>query len=175
MGNQDMEKEGNRAEVLHRLPTPTSSEIQPALRNAGEEVVFLSLPPAALPSSPKHSRQSAAMGHRRMIQQKPPAKQRRGGDSARRTAHSAIERQRRNKMNACFHTLKEMIPACRGQELHKLSILQSSIEYMQSLIQSKQTSEKGQGRGQGKGEDSEAGKALLLLHHRGMSVKDLLE
>jgi len=43
---------------------------------------------------------------------------------ARKTAHSLIERRRRSKMNEEFGVLKDMIPACRGQEMHKLSILQ---------------------------------------------------
>jgi hypothetical protein len=40
---------------------------------------------------------------------------------ARKTAHSLIERRRRSKMNEEFGVLKDMIPACRGQEMHKLS------------------------------------------------------
>jgi hypothetical protein len=47
-----------------------------------------------------------------------------GRKIARKTAHSLIERRRRSKMNEEFHTLKDMIPACRGQEMHKLAILQ---------------------------------------------------
>lgn len=47
-----------------------------------------------------------------------------GKKVARKTAHSLIERRRRSKMNEEFGTLKDMIPACTGQEMHKLSILQ---------------------------------------------------
>jgi hypothetical protein len=47
-----------------------------------------------------------------------------GRKMARKTAHSLIERRRRSKMNEEFGTLKDMIPACRGQEMHKLAILQ---------------------------------------------------
>ena len=47
-----------------------------------------------------------------------------GRKSARRTAHSLIERRRRSKMNEEFGVLKSMIPACAGQEMHKLAILQ---------------------------------------------------
>ena len=43
---------------------------------------------------------------------------------ARKTAHSLIERRRRSKMNEEFGVLKDMIPACEGQEMHKLAILQ---------------------------------------------------
>ncbi|KAL1954235.1 hypothetical protein VTO42DRAFT_1468 [Malbranchea cinnamomea] len=56
-----------------------------------------------------------------------------GRKIARKTAHSLIERRRRSKMNEEFATLKNMIPACRGQDMHKLAILQASIEYMNYL------------------------------------------
>ncbi|KAI2085273.1 hypothetical protein LOZ36_004163 [Ophidiomyces ophidiicola] len=36
-------------------------------------------------------------------------------------------------MNEEFATLKNMIPACKGQEMHKLAILQASIEYVNYL------------------------------------------
>lgn len=49
-----------------------------------------------------------------------------GRKIARKTAHSLIERRRRSKMNEEFGTLKDMIPACAGQEMHKLAILQVS-------------------------------------------------
>ncbi|KAL9600138.1 MAG: hypothetical protein Q9219_003394 [cf. Caloplaca sp. 3 TL-2023] len=54
---------------------------------------------------------------------------------ARKTAHSVIERRRRSKMNEEFGVLKNMIPACRNQEMHKLAILQASIEYLRYLEQ----------------------------------------
>lgn len=74
-----------------------------------------------------------------------------GRKIARKTAHSLIERRRRSKMNEEFGVLKDMIPACRGQEMHKLAILQvhtavatcevranstkASIDYMRYLEQ----------------------------------------
>ncbi|EER42362.1 HLH transcription factor [Histoplasma capsulatum H143] len=66
-----------------------------------------------------------------------------GRKIARKTAHSLIERRRRSKMNEEFATLKNMIPACRGQEMHKLAILQVTcpsphappIDYMNYLEQ----------------------------------------
>ncbi|KAI9886541.1 MAG: hypothetical protein M1823_001652 [Watsoniomyces obsoletus] len=53
-----------------------------------------------------------------------------GRKVARKTAHSLIERRRRSKMNEEFSVLKQMIPACRDQEMHKLAILQAGIEYL---------------------------------------------
>ncbi|GAD95112.1 HLH transcription factor [Paecilomyces variotii No. 5] len=58
-----------------------------------------------------------------------------GRKIARKTAHSLIERRRRSKMNEEFGTLKDMIPACKGQEMHKLAILQASIDYVNYLEQ----------------------------------------
>ena len=52
-----------------------------------------------------------------------------GRKIARKTAHSLIERRRRSKMNEEFTTLKDMIPACTGQEMHKLAILQVSLKH----------------------------------------------
>ena len=50
-----------------------------------------------------------------------------GRKIARKTAHSLIERRRRSKMNEEFGVLKDMIPACKGQEMHKLAILQVGL------------------------------------------------
>jgi hypothetical protein len=55
-----------------------------------------------------------------------------GRKIARKTAHSLIERRRRSKMNEEFGVLKDMIPACRGQEMHKLAILQVCVCVLQS-------------------------------------------
>ncbi|KAK4132607.1 hypothetical protein BT67DRAFT_82577 [Trichocladium antarcticum] len=55
-----------------------------------------------------------------------------GKKIARKTAHSLIERRRRSKMNDEFAVLKGLIPACTG-EMHKLAILQASIEYVRYL------------------------------------------
>ncbi|TVY33843.1 Sterol regulatory element-binding protein, partial [Lachnellula subtilissima] len=55
-----------------------------------------------------------------------------GRKIARKTAHSLIERRRRSKMNDEFGVLKDMIPACTG-EMHKLAILQASIDYVRYL------------------------------------------
>lgn len=56
-----------------------------------------------------------------------------GRKIARKTAHSLIERRRRSKMNEEFGVLKDMIPACKGQEMHKLAILQVSVNALQRL------------------------------------------
>ncbi|TGO61796.1 hypothetical protein BOTNAR_0123g00210 [Botryotinia narcissicola] len=55
-----------------------------------------------------------------------------GRKIARKNAHSLNERRRRSKMNEEFGVLKDMIPACTG-EMHKLAILQASIDYVRYL------------------------------------------
>ena len=53
-----------------------------------------------------------------------------GRKIARKTAHSLIERRRRSKMNEEFGVLKDMIPACQGQDMHKLAILSVRIFFI---------------------------------------------
>ncbi|KAF2120722.1 hypothetical protein BDV96DRAFT_609854 [Lophiotrema nucula] len=81
------------------------------------------------PSNAKATPASAAGGKRKQTGNNTAA----GRKIARKTAHSLIERRRRSKMNEEFNVLKDMIPACNGQEMHKLAILQASIEYMRYL------------------------------------------
>ena len=63
-----------------------------------------------------------------------------GRKIARKTAHSLIERRRRSKMNEEFGVLKDMIPACQGQDMHKLAILSVCLTVfkMHSLLSDNQ-------------------------------------
>ncbi|CAO3595559.1 unnamed protein product [Absidia cylindrospora] len=55
-------------------------------------------------------------------------------EQARKVSHSAIERRRRERINDKIMQLKQLIPTCANQEnLHKMSILQSSIDYITYL------------------------------------------
>jgi len=78
--------------------------------------------PTAQPEKPdaKASAEKAGGGKRKQTGTTTAA----GRKIARKTAHSLIERRRRSKMNEEFGVLKDMIPACRDQEMHKLAILQ---------------------------------------------------
>ncbi|ORX95754.1 HLH-domain-containing protein [Basidiobolus meristosporus CBS 931.73] len=52
----------------------------------------------------------------------------------RKVSHSAIERRRRERINDKIFQLKTLIPSCANQvNLHKLSILESAIDYIQEL------------------------------------------
>ena len=126
-------------------PPPTRSRkiIQMKPKDAQE-------PPEAQPekSDAKTPVEKASGGKRKQASNTTAA----GRKIARKTAHSLIERRRRSKMNEEFGVLKDMIPACRDQEMHKLAILQvrvcvsfpihwiannlkASIEYMRYLEQ----------------------------------------
>lgn len=61
---------------------------------------------------------------RKATKKQPSSTNQAGKRTARKTAHSVIERRRRSKMNEEFGVLKNMIPACKNQEMHKLAILQ---------------------------------------------------
>ena len=55
-------------------------------------------------------------------------------DLMRKVSHSAIERRRRERINDKILQLKHLVPSCVDEDhLHKLSILQSTIEYIQYL------------------------------------------
>ncbi|KAL3470620.1 hypothetical protein BJX99DRAFT_239229 [Aspergillus californicus] len=92
-------------------------------------------PAAAAKSASKGSTKAGANGASPAGSKKkqPSATSAAGRKIARKTAHSLIERRRRSKMNEEFGTLKNMIPACQGQEMHKLAILQASIDYVNYL------------------------------------------
>ncbi|CAI6098303.1 unnamed protein product [Clonostachys chloroleuca] len=75
---------------------------------------------------------AAGSGGQQGKKKQPSATSAAGRKIARKTAHSLIERRRRSKMNEEFALLKSMIPACTG-EMHKLAILQASIEYVRYL------------------------------------------
>ncbi|KKP01215.1 hypothetical protein THAR02_06697 [Trichoderma harzianum] len=75
---------------------------------------------------------ASAKGESTTKKKQPSATSAAGRKIARKTAHSLIERRRRSKMNEEFALLKSMIPACTG-EMHKLAILQASIEYVRYL------------------------------------------
>jgi hypothetical protein len=55
-------------------------------------------------------------------------------EKARKVSHSAIERRRRERINDKIFQLKQLIPSCVEQDnLHKMSILQSAIDYIAYL------------------------------------------
>ncbi|KAJ6120666.1 hypothetical protein N7523_004946 [Penicillium sp. IBT 18751x] len=92
------------------------------------------------PAKPKENGKAAAQSsaentNASSTKKKPSATSAAGRKIARKTAHSLIERRRRSKMNEEFGTLKDMIPACQGQDMHKLAILQASIDYVNYLEQ----------------------------------------
>ncbi|KAL8722548.1 MAG: hypothetical protein Q9225_001016 [Loekoesia sp. 1 TL-2023] len=79
------------------------------------------------PAKTRHAVARASLATHKATDKKQPSSTSQAGKRiARKTAHSVIERRRRSKMNEEFGVLKDMIPACRNQEMHKLAILQAS-------------------------------------------------
>ncbi|KAF6839926.1 helix-loop-helix dna-binding domain-containing protein [Colletotrichum plurivorum] len=110
-------------------PPPTRSrkiiQMKPRPQEEPEEA-----PAAAKSSGPAKAAAGSTAAQSKKKQ--PSATSAAGRKIARKTAHSLIERRRRSKMNEEFAVLKGMIPACTG-EMHKLAILQASIEYVRYL------------------------------------------
>ncbi|KAI8334974.1 Myc-type, basic helix-loop-helix domain-containing protein [Chlamydoabsidia padenii] len=66
-------------------------------------------------------------------------------EQARKVSHSAIERRRRERINDKIMQLKQLIPTCAKQDhLHKMSILQSAIDYITFLKEIVESNEKAQ-------------------------------
>lgn len=101
------------------LPPPPSRQRKYVHMKPKDDPPTPAAPSTAKPNSPKRKQPSATSAAGRKI--------------ARKTAHSIIERRRRSKMNEEFGVLKDMIPACKGVEMHKLAILQAGIEYVRYL------------------------------------------
>lgn len=71
---------------------------------------------------------------------KAPATAKKSREAARRSSHSAVEKRRRERMNDKIERLKSLIPSCNSvfptsvqQPIHKLSVLQASIDYIGQL------------------------------------------
>lgn len=143
----------NGSDSSYRPVSPTSPVDASRKRPAPQHAPVITKDDFALPPPPTRSRKIIQMKPRETEQQEqlhaqaaqsaagkaPPAqaggrrKQNNAGTTAagrkiaRKTAHSLIERRRRSKMNEEFGVLKDMIPACKGQEMHKLAILQVGV------------------------------------------------
>ncbi|KAL3438122.1 hypothetical protein BDV09DRAFT_160925 [Aspergillus tetrazonus] len=112
-------------------PTRTRKIIQMKPKTDGSPKPAAATAKSAPKANTKAAANGAAGGGSKKKQ--PSATSAAGRKIARKTAHSLIERRRRSKMNEEFSTLKNMIPACRGHEMHKLAILQASIDYVNYL------------------------------------------
>ncbi|KAI1265746.1 hypothetical protein F5Y18DRAFT_426835 [Xylariaceae sp. FL1019] len=113
-------------------PPPTRTrriiQMKPRPQEDAEET-----PTAAKGSSATSKSAGASGGVSKPAAKKQPSQTSAAGRKmARKTAHSLIERRRRSKMNEEFAVLKGLIPACEG-DMHKLAILQASIEYVRYL------------------------------------------
>lgn len=150
VSNSSSTPSNNGSDSSYRPVSPGTTTDNPRKRSAQPTMSVITKEDFSLPPPPTRSRKIIQMKPREMEQtstqqaassnsgkaSNPPA-QANGGKKgsgkgttaagrkiARKTAHSLIERRRRSKMNEEFGVLKDMIPACQGQEMHKLAILQ---------------------------------------------------
>ncbi|KAL8990597.1 MAG: hypothetical protein Q9177_000790 [Variospora cf. flavescens] len=126
------EKGRRQLESEYSLPPPPTRtrkiiQMTPKMDSKGDVVS-----PSTAPTTPKPRATSTSKATGK---KQPSSTSQAGKRIARKTAHSVIERRRRSKMNEEFGVLKNMIPACKDQDMHKLAILQSSIEYLRYLEQ----------------------------------------
>ena len=110
-------------------PPPTRSRKIIQMKPTSSQETSRPLPPVSSSSASRRGTTTSTA----QSKNKPSTTSVAGRKIARKTAHSLIERRRRSKMNEEFGVLKEMIPACRNQEMHKLAILQASIDYLRYL------------------------------------------
>lgn len=96
------------------------------------------LPPIQLPPAIVHYYIAATPPWHQTQQEPPLIKKSR--EVARRSSHSAVEKRRRERMNDKIERLKDLIPSCNSffptavqQPIHKLSVLQASIDYIGQL------------------------------------------
>ncbi|CAG8488524.1 5238_t:CDS:2 [Cetraspora pellucida] len=129
--------------ILPPFETPPDSPFSQALHNDYTGQGAFKLPPPLQPLSPLvlHGSQSMLPPSPTSVIQQQNASPPQSSHSRyerilpkQLVSHSAIERRRRERINDKIMQLKELIPSCADQDhLHKLSILQSSIEYIQYL------------------------------------------
>lgn len=129
--------------------SPHTNAIDSHNRSApGSPQRYLMLPPQVAPSSSSSSSAPQSSGSTRTSKKSSSSSsssKRRSSSSAkvvdqetrdmmRKVSHSAIERRRRERINDKILQLKHLVPSCVDEDhLHKLSILQSTIEYIQHL------------------------------------------
>ncbi|CAO3572043.1 unnamed protein product [Mortierella alpina] len=101
---------------------------------------FMMLPPQTAPTmsstrqSGSQSKTATGVSPKRRSSSNAKAVDQETREKLRKVSHSAIERRRRERINDKILQLKYLVPACVDEDhLHKLSILQSTIEYIQYL------------------------------------------
>ncbi|KAF9961149.1 hypothetical protein BGZ72_004653 [Mortierella alpina] len=101
---------------------------------------FMMLPPQTAPSmtstrqSGSQPKSTSGISPKRRSSSNSKAVDQETREKLRKVSHSAIERRRRERINDKILQLKYLVPACVDEDhLHKLSILQSTIEYIQYL------------------------------------------
>lgn len=103
--------------------SPPSTELPPPPTRT-RKIIQMKPKPAGGPSQSSPTPKSTPTKSTGGTKRKASTTTQSGRKTARKTAHSLIERRRRGKMNEEFGVLKSLVPACEGIEMHKLAILQ---------------------------------------------------
>jgi hypothetical protein len=105
--------------IVHFYITPTAPPPTPPLNYQWQQPLGLPLPPPTPPASIEKQKHK---------------------ENHRRSSHSAVEKRRRERMNDKIERLKSLIPSCTAQfptsvqqPIHKLSVLQAAIDYIEEL------------------------------------------
>ncbi|KAI8359065.1 hypothetical protein EDC96DRAFT_514058 [Choanephora cucurbitarum] len=137
----------------NKAPTDIPNDNNKTLDN---KLPFEGLPPIQLPTpvihyyiaptmppSPMEYRPSSWPNHPTSLPQPSPVRIQKAANKSnnqRKSSHSAIEKRRRERMNDKIEKLKALIPSCTAQfptsvqqPIHKLSVLQAAIDYIQEL------------------------------------------
>jgi hypothetical protein len=145
-GNQS---NGSTSQGSYTLPPPPTRhrkiiQMKPRTQDAGEQPIVLNRPSTTLTmaASAPHSSVSKTSPNATGAKRKQPGASTTAVNRkiARKTAHSLIERRRRSKMNEEFGVLKNMIPACTGQEMHKLASKYTTASKQDRWLTRKQSS-----------------------------------
>ncbi|KAG0303316.1 hypothetical protein BGZ98_006791 [Dissophora globulifera] len=127
--------QSSKSSVPHgsQLKSPRANVSQRSAPNSPQR--FMMLPPQTAPgmSSARQlsgqTKVASGSGTKRRASSNAKAADQETREIMRKVSHSAIERRRRERINDKILQLKHLVPACVDEDhLHKLSILQSTIE-----------------------------------------------
>lgn len=109
---------------FYPYPMQISPQLHPTAAAAAAATAANAPPASPIPFGMRHDSVSSTTSNSTADQR----------EQARKVSHSAIERRRRERINDKILQLKDLIPSCSDREnLHKMTILQSAIDYITYL------------------------------------------
>ncbi|CAO3609066.1 unnamed protein product [Mucor fragilis] len=109
---------------FYPYPMQISPQLHPTAAAAAAAAAANAAPLSPVPFGMRHNSVSSTTSNSTADQR----------EQARKVSHSAIERRRRERINDKILQLKDLIPSCADRDnLHKMTILQSAIDYITYL------------------------------------------